>query len=268
MKLRLPIPAMVLRWSSHLGVAGTLLLLSVSAAFLAGAVVLLVLTSLGEARALPGALLAAGTALVVSPLAAAVVLVFMSRLERTASVLADLAQPIGPGAAQNRRQFLASVNREWVRCKRHQEDAAMLLIDADDYSAVLHRSGPQCIDALMRDVVRSVAETLRQSDLLARFGGEGLAVYLPRTDPMGALDVAERVRAAIAATGLRWAGAPVRTTASVGVASASAEHSAVEELIHEAGLALQQAREAGRNCVRATPHRPRSNDENRPKQPG
>ncbi len=263
-KTHLPLSARSLRLAARLGVGGALAALAGVMMVLSGALALALLEWLEPDQALPGALLAGVTALLVTPLAGALVLLLMARLERTAMVLADLAQPVGPGAAQNRRQFLANATREWVRCKRHQEDAALLLIDADEYAALRQTRGEECVEALMRDVVRVVADTLRQSDLLARFGGEGLAVYLPRTDPLGALDVAERVRAGIAATGLRWNGAPVRTTASVGVASVSAEHAGLDEVIQEAGVALQQAREAGRNCVRATPLKPRRSDEQRP----
>ena len=98
--------------------------------------------------------------------------------------------------------------------------------------------------------------TLRQSDSLARFGGAELAVYLSHTDPLGALDVAERIRQQVASTPFRWEQAHLVVTVSVGVASVHGAQVTLDNLIHETERGLQLAKEAGRNCVRAAPVQP------------
>ncbi|MEO7850754.1 MAG: GGDEF domain-containing protein [Rubrivivax sp.] len=157
----------------------------------------------------------------------------------------------------NRRHFMLLADREWARCRRYNEDAALLLIVGDHFKTLKEREGAACCDAMLRGIAGLVTGALRQPDLPARYGGEALVVYLPNTDPLGALDVAERIRDAVANHKLRWRDNDISTTVSIGVASAGAAHQTVESLVHDARSALQAARQAGQNCVRAAPIQPR-----------
>ena len=152
----------------------------------------------------------------------------------------------------------AGAEREWARCRRYAEDGALLLIDADQFKSLKGSHGHASCDALLRDMTRVVTQSLRQPDLLARYGAETLIVYLPNTDPMGALDVAERIRERIAGHTLRWHNGGVSSTVSIGVASVGATHVTLDALVQDALNALQAAKEAGRNCVRAAPIPPRA----------
>jgi len=159
--------------------------------------------------------------------------------------------------AYTQQHFVAAADREWSRIRRHGEDAALLMIDIDRMKGINERYGSDCGDALLVEITRQVSTTLRQYDLLARFGGGVLVVYLPHTDPIGALDVAERVRERVAALRVSWDGHTLRSTVSVGVAAIGASHGALDEVIADAGAALREAKAAGRNCVRAAPIPPR-----------
>lgn len=161
----------------------------------------------------------------------------------------------------NRRQFLRLSEREWARCRRYGDDGALLLIDADHLRKINDSMGQRCGDAILLEVTRRVNATLRQSDLLARFGGAELAVFLPHTDPLGALDAAERIRQQVASAPFRWEQAHVVATVSVGVAHVHLGQASLDGLIQEAESALQAAKEAGRNCVRAAPIQPRRSGE-------
>jgi diguanylate cyclase len=163
----------------------------------------------------------------------------------------------------NRRQFLRLTEREWARCRRYGDDGALLLIDADHLRRINDSMGQRCGDAILLEVTRRVNATLRQSDLLARFGGAELAVFLPHTDPLGALDAAERIRQQVASAPFRWESAHVVATVSVGVAHVHMGQAALDGLVQDAEAALQAAKEAGRNCVRATPIQPRRSGETR-----
>lgn len=163
----------------------------------------------------------------------------------------------------NRRQFLRLAEREWSRCRRYGDDGALLLIDTDHLRRINDTMGQRCGDAILMEVTRRVNATLRQSDLLARFGGAELAVFLPHTDPLGALDAAERIRQQVASAPFRWENAHVVATVSVGVAHVHMGQAALDGLIQDAEAALEAAKEAGRNCVRATPIQPRRSGETR-----
>ena len=161
----------------------------------------------------------------------------------------------------NRRHFLELVEREFARCRRYGDDGALLLIDADHLRRINEHLGQLCGDALLLEVTKRVGTTLRQPDLLARFGGAELAVFLPNTDPLGALDAAERIRQQVASAPYTWQQTHVVATVSIGVATVHQGQLSVDTMVHEAEQALEAAKEAGRNCVRTGPIKPRKNGE-------
>ncbi|MBL8352836.1 MAG: GGDEF domain-containing protein [Burkholderiaceae bacterium] len=189
---------------------------------------------------------------------------------RAAAVAGHAAAPAAPVDAQasardaltgayTQQHFVAAADREWSRIRRHGEDAALLMIDVDHFTRLNDEHGGACGDAMLVEITRQASTTLRPYDLLARFGGGVLVVYLPHTDPLGALDVAERIRERVAALALNWQGQRVKATVSIGVAGIGAAHAGLDAVISEAGAALREAKDAGRNCVRAAPIPPRRN---------
>ena len=159
--------------------------------------------------------------------------------------------------AYTQTHFVAAADREWSRIRRHGEDAALLMIDIDHFKRLNDEHGAACGDAMLIEITRQASATLRPYDLLSRFGGGVLVVYLPHTDPLGALDVAERIRDRVAALRLDWHGKKVKATISVGATGIGVAHAALDAVIADAGTALREAKAAGRNCVRAAPIPPR-----------
>ena len=163
--------------------------------------------------------------------------------------------------AYTQLHFVAAADREWSRIRRHGEDAALLMVDVDHFKRFNDEHSTACGDAMLVEITRLASATLRPYDLLARFGGGVLVVYLPHTDLLGALDVAERIRERVAVLGLVWQGKRVRATVSVGVAGIGMVHAGLDAVIADAGGALREAKAAGRNCVRAAPMPPKRNPE-------
>ena len=151
----------------------------------------------------------------------------------------------------NRRHFLNLVEREWSLAQRYDTDCAVVLIDVDRFKRVNDCFGHRCGDTLLQSIADASGETLRQADVLARFAGEEFILFLPHTDPLGALDVAERIRDRVAGLNYCWNGHSVPISVSLGVAALSREHLSLEHLIQDAEAALDVAKAAGRNCVRA-----------------
>lgn len=153
----------------------------------------------------------------------------------------------------NRRHFMVVVQREWDRARRYSTQAAILLIDADHFKRVNDNHGHMCGDELLRSIAKTVSGALRQADVVARFGGEELIVFLPHTDPLGALDAAERIREQVQALSVEYKDVKVSTTVSIGVAPMRTELPSLDWMIHEANTALYAAKSDGRNCVRTLP---------------
>ena len=179
--------------------------------------------------------------------------------DAAAAVAADAQAPARDAltGAYTQQHFVAAADREWSRIRRHGEDAALLMIDVDHFKRLNDQHGLPCGDAMLVEITRQASGTLRPYDLLSRFGGGVLVVYLPHTDPLGALDVAERIRERVAGLALAWLGQRVKATVSVGVAGIGAGHAALDAVIAEAGGALREAKAAGRNCVRSAPIPPK-----------
>ena len=178
----------------------------------------------------------------------------LTEMERLRGELALLATRDDLTGLHNRRHFLDLAQREWDRARRYGTAAALLMIDADYFRSINEKHGQHCGDALLRGIAQAVRAQLRQPDVLARFGGEELVVFLPHTDPLGALDVAERIRERVQALSMPWQAERVGTTVSIGVAPLRAELPSLDWMIHEADTALCSAKAAGRNCVRALPY--------------
>ena len=176
-----------------------------------------------------------------------------------AAAPADAQAPARDGltGAYTQQHFVAAADREWSRIRRHGEDAALLMVDVDHFKRLNDEYGTAAGDAMLVEITRLASTTLRPYDLLSRFGGGVLVVYLPHTDPLGALDVAERIRERVAGLRLAWQGKSVKATISVGVAGIGAAHAGLDAVIGDAGAALREAKSAGRNCVRAAPIPPR-----------
>lgn len=152
--------------------------------------------------------------------------------------------------AQNRTAFDRALPCEVARAARHDQPLSLIVYDVDHFKSRNDRYGHQGGDHILRCVTQCVLDKVRTSDTLYRYGGDEFVLILPSTPPRGALALAERIRAAVAAGGWEWEGTPMPVTISVGVAHLRAGEDAAA-LFAAGDAALYAAKEAGRNCVRA-----------------
>jgi diguanylate cyclase (GGDEF)-like protein len=175
-------------------------------------------------------------------------------LEATNARLTELSATDGLTGIANRRAFDAALTAEWGRAARDATDLALLVIDVDSFKAYNDCYGHPAGDDCLRTVADITARMLRRPpDTAARFGGEEFVALLPGTALEGALDVAERVRAAIASAGLVHRGSAFGCiTVSIGVASIAPQPGdQAQMLIDLADKAVYAAKNAGRNQIRA-----------------
>ncbi len=151
----------------------------------------------------------------------------------------------------NRRAFEVRLAEEVERARRSGLPFALLLVDLDHFKTVNDRFGHQVGDKALQAVAEVLKQAVRVVDLPARVGGEEFAVLLAQTAGQGALDGAERLRAAIADRRVVHQDATLGVTASVGVAWCPAHGDTGEALVRAADLALYEAKRAGRNRTRS-----------------
>lgn len=147
----------------------------------------------------------------------------------------------------NRRGALAELRRMHERTQRRGGGYALLMIDIDHFKAVNDVHGHAAGDAALVRVACTLGEALRGGDLLARWGGEEFCVLLPRCDAAAALQRAEGLRAAVAASG------EPRLTVSIGSAAVTGGAETLEQALARADAALYAAKAQGRDRVVAAP---------------
>ena len=153
----------------------------------------------------------------------------------------------------NARYFASALDGELERAKRFERPLSIVLADLDLLREVNNTHGHLAGDAVLRGVADVLRSQLRPFDIPGRFGGEEFAIALPEASHEEALAIAERIRAAVAECGVQAAerGRFVTATISLGVAT-HPESETVDDLIHQADLALYRSKALGRNRVSGT----------------
>ncbi len=150
----------------------------------------------------------------------------------------------------NRRFFDEAVETAFATARRSGTPLSLIVLDLDRFSAVNNEHGHAAGDAVLRRVAQAMAGALRVGDVVARYGGEEFVVIAPGADTTRAVAVAERVRAAVAATTPMPAdGTASAITVSAGVASMLGDELDGHALFRAADSALLAAKRAGRDRV-------------------
>ncbi len=154
----------------------------------------------------------------------------------------------------NRRYFHMIFEQEISRSKRYGHSISLLMVDIDHFKLVNDTHGHQIGDDVLVEVADIVKSATRKADVVARYGGEEIAVILPETDIIGAVGCAEKIRRNIEEKiFMTIKEQPLRVTVSLGVSCLEhiekAGEDEVKNLIKMADDALYQAKEFGRNRV-------------------
>ncbi|WP_224001510.1 sensor domain-containing diguanylate cyclase [Aureimonas sp. SA4125] len=147
----------------------------------------------------------------------------------------------------NRRSFLAQATDVLAFFRRYRSRFAILVVDIDHFKRVNDTHGHAAGDEVIRAVARSLSDAARQTDRIARFGGEEFVVLLREIDQQ-ALEVwAERARQSIEAMTVSVEGVSIKVTISIGATISRIEDRDVEDIIRRADGALYSAKSTGRN---------------------
>ncbi len=148
-----------------------------------------------------------------------------------------------------RRAFIDQARNDVARADRHGAPLSCVVLDIDHFKAVNDTYGHAVGDLVLQRVAVACAGELRASDYLGRIGGEEFAVMLPETPLAGAAEVAERLRKALEAEIISYAGKRIAVTASIGVADYGEHTGCIENMLHNADSAMYDAKMEGRNQV-------------------
>lgn len=186
------------------------------------------------------------------------------RLEGEVTARAELAeqfrvQAITDGMTQifNRSHFLELCDHELKSRARTEEPLSVALLDVDHFKSVNDTYGHAAGDEVLQTVARTLENNLRQSDVIARWGGEEFSILMPRTSPENAAALAERLRKAVQEQSFDGKKERFSITASFGLTTLEGPNptteksgmSVIDGLFKCADDALYDAKSSGRNKV-------------------
>ena len=149
----------------------------------------------------------------------------------------------------NRRSFYDKTEPIWSTALRKGRDASIISIDIDLFKQINDTHGHVHGDETLTAIAEALTGSIRQGDVLARWGGEEFIVFMPEANLREAVALAERLRTAIAQIRVRHATGETTVTASFGVVQKDADHATLDALISSADDYLYQSKQKGRDQV-------------------
>jgi diguanylate cyclase (GGDEF)-like protein len=171
------------------------------------------------------------------------------RLSNLNSSLERLAKIDPLTELDNRRGLEASLGAEIQRARRSNSPLAAILLDFDDFKRINDSLGHAVGDVVLKEVAIRLHAALRPTDHLARIGGDEFLALLPDTRLGEAVQIAERLRLAVADSPLHLPSGPVHVTASLGIEVLPEGISSVEEVLGRMQFSLKHSKLGGKNRV-------------------
>jgi len=151
----------------------------------------------------------------------------------------------------NKRAFLKKIGEKIFECEREREPLSVFILDVDHFKHYNDTNGHLAGDEVLRSVGRVLKQAVRSGDIVARYGGEEFIVAMPETDREGAMNAAQKIRAAIEQEPFaNQERQPTgNLTISGGIAVLPTDGKSATDLIGRADQGLYEAKKAGRNRV-------------------
>jgi diguanylate cyclase (GGDEF)-like protein len=148
----------------------------------------------------------------------------------------------------NKRYLVEQLDRELSRATRHGRPLSIVICDIDHFKLVNDEFGHLAGDYVLKEVAQLAKSRIRPDDVIARYGGEEIAIILPETDLDGGVRIADQLRQMIDDETFVFEDEYIDVTVSCGVAQLQPGWRAYE-FVRAADMQLYEAKRAGRNCV-------------------
>ncbi len=149
---------------------------------------------------------------------------------------------------RNRRAFNDLIERETAIAQRYQRPLCLLILDLDHFKKINDTLGHASGDQVLQIAADTIQNSIRDTDVAFRFGGEEFAVIMAETNLLSAGGIAERIRIALEKTPFHTSKGKIHCTVSIGI-TGYRPGEAIDDLISRADMALYKAKGEGRNRV-------------------
>jgi diguanylate cyclase (GGDEF)-like protein/PAS domain S-box-containing protein len=150
----------------------------------------------------------------------------------------------------NRRGLFELGRREVERARRYGRSLAVVMIDTDNFKTINDAYSHAVGDHVLRSMADRWKKSVREVDILGRYGGDEFVILLPETDLSSAMQVADRLRVAICGKAIETPVGDIPVSVSLGVAGITEETTTFDTLIEKADQAMFLAKNSGRNQVK------------------
>jgi diguanylate cyclase (GGDEF)-like protein len=151
---------------------------------------------------------------------------------------------------QNRRSLFELGRIEFSRAQRMQRPFCCMMLDLDHFKQINDNYGHPLGDQIIQEFAERCKSSVREVDLIGRYGGEEFLIFLPETDSETAMQVAERLRASVEGMPIKVSDREINVTVSIGVSRKDENTLELETLIARADQAMYIAKHKGRNNVK------------------
>lgn len=148
----------------------------------------------------------------------------------------------------NRRHFFENAAREFERARRYGHRLAVMLVDVDHFKKINDEHGHAVGDLVLTELAQRMTQALRNTDLIARFGGEEFVMLLPETDLQAAGEVADRLQKH-SRQDIHYQDLKINLNLSIGLTASQPDDMDIDTIIHRADKAMYKAKADGRNRI-------------------
>ncbi len=149
----------------------------------------------------------------------------------------------------NARYLYEALEREIIRCRRHERDLCVIMMDIDFFKRINDVHGHLAGDFVLKELARIVQQRIRRDEVFARYGGEEFSIILPETELEGAVSLAETLRQRVEEHVFSFQADTIKVTMSIGAAQLTDADKTANDLLKRADELLYQAKHGGRNRV-------------------
>lgn len=151
--------------------------------------------------------------------------------------------------AYNRGHFYELASLELTRAKRYKSIFTLMMLDLDHFKIINDKYGHDAGDRALKQFVRVLKDTLRDMDIIGRFGGEEFIVLLPETSITNAMKLAERLLKLVSDQPIEAGNQTFFMTVSIGLAQLNEDIKSMDDIVKRTDKALYMAKQNGRNCA-------------------
>ncbi len=189
------------------------------------------------------------TPLLLAPIGSYQYIAMSYRLRRANEKLKVLSEVDPLTDTLNRRTFMEEADKHLALASRHHYPTSLIVLDFDHFKQINDCYGHAVGDDVLMSTVHIIKDTIRETDVLARIGGEEFILLLPHTGRQGALFLAERILSLIRENVIVSHQEQVQVTVSMGGVTCGTSQSRLDELMSRADRLLYRAKQAGRDRI-------------------